>query len=44
VVVSGSVGLALFEGHDFTAEDVIRRADADMYDRKATSARLVAGT
>jgi diguanylate cyclase (GGDEF)-like protein len=44
VVVSGSVGLALFEGHDFTAEDVIRRADADMYDRKAASARLVAGT
>lgn len=44
VAVSGSVGLALFEGHDFSAEDVIRRADADMYDRKAASARLVAGT
>jgi diguanylate cyclase (GGDEF)-like protein len=43
VVASGSVGLALFEGSDFTAEDLIRRADTDMYERKAASSKLVAG-
>jgi diguanylate cyclase (GGDEF)-like protein len=42
VAVSGSVGLALFEGHDFTAEDVIRRADTDMYERKAAAGKPVA--
>lgn len=44
VAVSGSVGLALFEGNDFTADDVIRRADTDMYERKASSGKPVAGT
>lgn len=39
VVVSGSVGLAVFEGLDFAAEDLIRRADTDMYRRKATSSK-----
>jgi diguanylate cyclase (GGDEF)-like protein len=33
--LSGSIGLALFAGEDSTAEDLIRRADADMYRRKA---------
>ena len=42
MTVSGSVGLALPEGVDFTAEDVIRRADADMYERKAPSSRFAA--
>jgi GGDEF domain-containing protein len=43
VVVSGSVGLALFEGLDFAAEDLIRRADTNMYERKAASSNPVAG-
>lgn len=42
VAVSGSVGLALFEGHDFAAEDLIRRADSDMYQRKSTSSQFSA--
>lgn len=40
VAVSGSVGLAVFEGLDFAAEDLIRRADSDMYRRKATSSQF----
>jgi GGDEF domain-containing protein len=41
VVVSGSVGLALFDGLDFAAEDMIRRADTDMYKRKAASSKPI---
>ena len=37
IALSGSVGVALFEGDDGAAEDLIRRADADMYQRKAAA-------
>jgi diguanylate cyclase (GGDEF)-like protein len=40
IPMSGSVGLAVFAaGSDHTSDDLIKRADADMYQRKAVAKR-----
>ena len=40
-VVSGSLGLAMFDGPDFAAEDMTQRADTDMCKRKTASSKPV---
>ncbi len=43
IVVSGSIGVTVVDSLDSTADDLIRRADADMYERKASTRNLLPG-